>query len=110
VEEEVRESTIEAYFRKLVLAHGGRCYKWVSPGEPGVPDRIVFFPGSVFLVELKQTRGRMRGAQDCQHRRLRKLGFDVIVLRSKEAVKLWVELQVSALKVVAVNVVPEWAQ
>jgi hypothetical protein len=96
----MRESSIETYLRKLVLAHGGKSYKWVSPGEPGVPDRIVFFKDSVFLVELKQLKGAMRMAQTIQHERLSKLGFDVVVIRSKEQAKLWVELQASALKVI----------
>jgi hypothetical protein len=95
----MRESSIETYLRNTVRANGGRSYKWVSPGEPGVPDRIVFFKDSVFLVELKQLKGAMRTAQTVQHERLSKLGFEVVI-RSKEQAKLWVELQASALKVI----------
>ena len=35
----MRESSIESYLVRKVKEHGGLCYKFVSPGNPGVPDR-----------------------------------------------------------------------
>jgi len=39
---------------------GGKALKWISPGHPGVPDRICFFPphavgspGPIVFVEVK---------------------------------------------------------
>jgi len=39
------ESTLEQAVRKYIRSIGGRCYKWVCPGENGVPDRICILPG-----------------------------------------------------------------
>ena len=55
----MRESAIEALLVPVCTSAGGRCYKWVSPGNSGVPDRIVFLPGGkVIFVELKTETGR----------------------------------------------------
>ena len=40
----MRESSIESYLVRKVKEHGGLCYKFVSPGNPGVPDRIIITP------------------------------------------------------------------
>ena len=34
------EKTVEAYLRDRMRSLGGKAYKWVSPGNDGVPDRI----------------------------------------------------------------------
>ncbi len=93
----MRESPIENHLTRLVKKAGGRCYKWVSPGNKGVPDRIVFLRGMVFLVETKSPVGRLSAIQKAQHRELAKLGFDVVVLNSKESVNIWVSAQRMAL-------------
>ena len=54
---------------------GGRAYKWVSPGNDGVPDRIVIFPDRrPVFVELKADNGKLSALQQVQIRRLRELG------------------------------------
>ena len=40
----MRESEIEKILVYEVKKLGGIAYKWVSPGNDGVPDRIVVFP------------------------------------------------------------------
>jgi hypothetical protein len=104
----VRESPIEQSLRTAVEKQKGRAYKWTSPGNKGVPDRIVFMHGMCFLVETKATNGRLSAVQKVQHKKLKALGFDVVVLNSKEQVKLWVELQSSILKRMAID--PELAR
>ena len=94
----MRESPIERYFVKLVEKHKGKAYKWVSPGNKGVPDRLVFLCGMTFLVELKATNGRLSAIQKVQHKKLTALGFTPVVISSTQQAKLWVELQVSILK------------
>lgn len=48
------ESEIEAYLVKSVKNKKGLCMKWTSPGNAGVPDRIVIAPGGdIYFVELK---------------------------------------------------------
>ena len=51
----MREKDIEKILVEQVRKLGGRAYKWVSPGNDGVPDRIVIFPGrQPVFVELKK--------------------------------------------------------
>lgn len=83
----MRERDIEAYLRDRVKAVGGWAPKWVSPGNSGVPDRIVFLPGGrIVFVELKATGEKPRPLQLVQHKRLRELGQDVRVIDSREQV------------------------
>lgn len=83
----MRERDIEQYLYNRVKTAGGVAYKWVSPGNNGVPDRIVMLPGvpDVF-VELKAPGGKPAALQIAQHRRLRALGRRVEVVDSKEQV------------------------
>lgn len=82
----MREQPIEKYFCKRVAEEGGRAYKWVSPGYRGVPDRIAFLRGIIYLVELKATNGVLSPLQKAQHKELKRLGYDVIVISSKQQV------------------------
>ena len=87
------EADIEAYLRDRVreVLHG-RAYKWVSPGNNGVPDRMVCLPGGrVVFAELKAPGKQPRPDQAAKHRELRALGFRVEVLDSKAAVDAFIE-------------------
>lgn len=66
--------------------------KFVSPGNDGVPDRIVVLPGgAIIFVELKSTQGKLMANQRVQISRLRKQGALVFVLTGKLDAKLFVE-------------------
>lgn len=70
------ESQIEKKFREMIESHGGRCYKWTSQGQAGVPDRIVLLPGGrISFVELKKPGGVVSKLQRKQMSRLEALGF-----------------------------------
>ena len=72
------EKEIEKILVSEVKKLGGRAYKWTSPGNAGVPDRIVIFPGRrPVFVELKTDRGRLTSLQHVQCKRLKELGQDV---------------------------------
>lgn len=87
------EKSIEAYLNKKVKEAGGQSYKWTSPGQAGVPDRIVFFPGGLaYLVELKTATGRVSPIQKLVHKRLSCMGQDVYVLASKQEVLDFVDI------------------
>lgn len=61
--------------------------KLVSPGASGVPDRLVLMPmGWLVFVEVKRPSGKPRPLQTAVHRRLKGLGFDVLVVDSREDV------------------------
>lgn len=80
----MRERDIEQYLRDQVKAAGGWAPKWVSPGNSGVPDRLVILPpGRTIYVELKAPGKKPDPLQLVQHRRLQALGCDVQVIDSK---------------------------
>ena len=77
----MRERDIEQRLVAGVKKQGGRAYKWTSPGNDGVPDRIVILPGRApVFVELKADKGRLTALQNVQIDRLRAWGQDVRVL------------------------------
>ena len=78
----MKESEIEKILVSEVKKLGGRAYKWVSPGNSGVPDRIVIFPGrSPVFVELKTDKGAVSPLQKVQIKRLEDLGQSVEVVK-----------------------------
>ena len=88
----MKESGIEARLTSLVQKRGGLCYKFVSPGSAGVPDRIVITrEGHTIYVELKTGRGRLSAIQKWQQEQLRSHGADVRTLKGLEQVKSFVE-------------------
>ena len=81
-EREVEKMLVDG-IRKL----GGRAFKWVSPGNDGVPDRIVVLPGlPAIFVELKTITGRLTSLQRVQLKRLKDLGQTVMVLYGEKEV------------------------
>jgi len=86
-----REATVERSFRDRLRKTGCLVYKFVSPGNDGVPDRIVITPGGrVIFVELKTERGELSDIQRYQIRRIRDHGQDVQVLYGKDDVDRFV--------------------
>lgn len=86
------EREIEKKLIDRVRDLGGRAYKWVSPGNNGVPDRIVILPGGrIVFVELKADRGRLSALQQIQIRTLRRLGCDVRVLQGPDQIQAFMD-------------------
>lgn len=82
----MREALIEARLKEAVKQSGGRCLKWSSPSQRGVPDRICVMPGGrIVFVELKAPGKKPTPLQAHLHDRLRELGADVRVIDSVEA-------------------------
>lgn len=87
---EMLEKTVERRLVQAVKAAGGVAYKFVSPGNAGVPDRLVVLPGGrVHFVELKTDSGRLSPIQCRQLDRLRAMGADIAVLYGKDDVDAW---------------------
>lgn len=90
----MRESTIEAYLRDRVKELGGKAYKFISPGNNGVPDRLVCLPGgNAIFVELKAPGKKPTPLQINQQNKLRTLGFEVWIIDSKDAVDHFIFVQ-----------------
>jgi len=83
----VKEKIIEDYLRDQVKAIGGKAYKFVSPGNAGVPDRLVCLPGGkVLFVELKGTGRKSTPLQTKRQQEFIKLSQLVYVADSKNDV------------------------
>ena len=82
------EKEVERKLIKGVHLIGGRAYKFVSPGNDGVPDRIVVLPGGrIIFVELKTETGKLASRQKIQMKSLTRLGCEVWTLWGEEDVK-----------------------
>ena len=76
----MRESRIESWLRDQVKRLGGLCLKFVSPGNVGVPDRIIILDCKVIFVELKTDTDRLSPKQVAMHKMMRARGADVRVV------------------------------
>ena len=64
---------------------GGLFWKFTSPGNDGVPDRIAMFPdGRLVFVELKAGAGRMAKVQRFQLQRLIRMNQQVCIVRGRK--------------------------
>jgi hypothetical protein len=82
----VTERDIEKQLRLRIAVLGGKAYKFSSPGNSGVPDRIVLIRGKCYFVELKRPGQDLSPRQRAVKRDFEKLGFEVYRLDSLEDV------------------------
>ncbi|MDD7513147.1 MAG: VRR-NUC domain-containing protein [Clostridiales bacterium] len=82
------EKDIEKILTTEIKKLGGRAYKFISPGNSGVPDRIVVLPGGkMMFVELKAKTGSLSVLQSVQVKRLIELGQKVYVVYGLKGLK-----------------------
>ena len=85
----IREKEIEKTLISRVRKSGGLCLKFVSPGWDGAPDRLCLLPGGrLFFTELKRPGGKMRPLQERRRKQLEELGFEVVLIDSKDGAKV----------------------
>nr|DAR71014.1 MAG TPA: Nuclease [Caudoviricetes sp.] len=94
MQEKICERDVEQFFVREIKKAGGMTYKFVSPSNAGVPDRIVLYRGKAIFVELKRPNQTMRPLQRAVAAKFKQQGFDVFVLDSKEAVREFVRNEV----------------
>lgn len=83
----MRERYVEQVLAKKVKKAGGLCWKLVSPGMAGVPDRLVILNGQVCFVELKRPHGgRVSELQKVRMKELEAAGARVLVIRDPQEV------------------------
>ncbi len=76
----IRESYIERKVTEHAKANGWLPYKWVSPSQRGVPDRLYFKNGSLLIVEFKAPNKKPTPYQAAIHRRLAAVGWEVHII------------------------------
>lgn len=77
----MKEKSIEQKLVKQIKAAGGLALKFVSPGNAGVPDRLLLMPnGTAAFAELKAPGKKPRPIQEAMIQRLRNLGYPVYVI------------------------------
>lgn len=86
------EKRIEGYLRAQVALNGGKCYKWQSPQNAGVPDRIVFIYKQVWFIELKRPGGELRKLQEIVGRAIKEHIDNYCVLSTLEEVDDFIKL------------------
>lgn len=86
------ESEVEKKLCKRVKEElHGRAFKWVSPGQNGVPDRIVLVPmGRIYFVETKAPGKKLRRLQKLVRGLIQELGFVVLRIDTLEKVEEFV--------------------
>ena len=81
----MQERYLERACGKIAKAHDLLFYKFQSPGNNGVPDRIVIGPGGrIVFVEFKTPVGTLTALQKRQIEKLESKGAEVHVIRSTE--------------------------
>lgn len=74
------------YLKDEIEKINGKTFKFSSPGNNGVPDRIILHQGNTYFVELKKPGEKLRPLQKAVKKRFNKLGFNVYVLDSIDSV------------------------
>ena len=85
------EGKVEDYLIKKCEEHGFLCYKFVSPGRNGVPDRIVIGRGHTVFIELKSEDGKPSKLQLLNAKRMTEAGADVRFCFSKSEIDMFFE-------------------
>lgn len=80
----MRESYIEKKVTEAAKANGWLSYKWVSPSQRGVPDRLYFKGGKLMIVEFKAPKKKPTPYQQAIHRRLAAVGWEVHIIDNIE--------------------------
>tara|TARA_R110000868_G_scaffold88230_2_gene246067 strand:- start:68 stop:337 length:270 start_codon:yes stop_codon:yes gene_type:complete len=89
----MKESEVERYFVWAVQRAGGRTWKFTSPSNRGVADRIACLPdGSTWFVELKTRGGRLSPLQVLFSEQVLELKQKYAVLWTKDQVDQWLLL------------------
>lgn len=77
------ESDVEKILVLRVKRNHGMIFKFTSPGNSGVPDRIVLCGGRCYFIELKDKGMKPRPLQRYVFQQIEDQGFPVIVIDNK---------------------------
>lgn len=80
----IRERDIEAKVVKWAKANGWLTYKFVSPSQRGVPDRVFIKDGVVVFIEFKAPGKKPTALQASTIKKMREQRVTVWVMDSAE--------------------------
>lgn len=76
----MKESVIEGFLTRTANMNGMLSFKFVSPQNNGVPDRILGYRGWSIYVETKTVKGIVSDIQKWQINRMRRKGMWVMII------------------------------
>ena len=86
------EKEVEKHFKWAVEVIGGKTYKFTSPSQRGVADRIACLPnGQTWFVELKIKGGRLSELQKVFANTVLGLNQKYTRLLTKEQIDEWIK-------------------
>jgi len=86
------EKLLERKLKEEVKKIGGLTIKLLSTHLTGLPDRLCLLPeGRLFFIEMKTTNKEPSKIQLWWHRKLRDLGFKVLVLDTSDKIKQFIQ-------------------
>jgi hypothetical protein len=100
------EAVVEDYLRIESQKRGYLCYKFVSPSQDGVPDRIIMGKGIIFFVETKAPGEKTRKLQRSVIRTMMSFDAIVYVANSKEKVDMLLD-EMDSVAEKAKDLIPE---
>ena len=77
------EAKVEDYLYDKCRANDILCYKFSSPSNNGMPDRVLIGYGQVVFVELKAPHKEPRILQRIVHDKMLSHGANVVVIDSR---------------------------
>ena len=80
----MKESLIEKRVNTYAKACGWLVYKFVSPNNRGVPDRMYMKEGVMFFIEFKAPGKKLTPLQMVHRKQIQAQGFMVFVVGSVE--------------------------
>lgn len=90
---DILEKDLEKKMKDRLEKLGCMVLKFTSPGNAGVPDRLVFIPGGkLVLVELKRPGGKLRPLQKVWAKKFGKLGFKHRTVKNENNINELMEL------------------
>ena len=82
-----RESKLEKEIKEYCKKTGWHYWKFTSPANKGVPDRMIFKNGVILFFELKRKGNTTDKMQDYQINLMRDAGLKVFVINSFDDAK-----------------------
>lgn len=88
----MREAELEKKLVERVKELGGEALKFVSPGNAGMPDRIILMrSGRIYFAEVKAPGKCLRPLQRRRKKQLEQLGFKVFVVDSLDELEVMLD-------------------